>query len=178
MELGNLRQLARLFPTRDDVREMSEWFEAQLPARSWATENRCIIGRGKGKTAMVKTAAQVTDEEMTVYRATARQREERERREQVQRTQCAWTLAQQAAALLKDRFGARRVVLFGSLARRDFFHRRSDIDLAVEGVKSQDFWRAWCALDTLGCEFEIDLVDVETASPALRLEIDQEGVEL
>ena len=127
---------------------------------------------------MVKTAAQVTDKEMAVYRATARQREEQERQAQAQRARRAWTLAQQAAALLKERFHARRVVLFGSLARRDFFHRRSDVDLAVEGIKSQDFWRAWSALDTLGCEFEIDLVDVETASPSLRLEIEREGVEL
>ncbi len=127
---------------------------------------------------MAKTAVQVTDEEMAVYRATARQREDHEHREQAQRVQHAWILAQRAAALLKDRFGARRVILFGSLARRDFFHRRSDIDLAVEGIKSQDFWRAWSALDMLGNEFEIDLVDVETASPSLRLEIEREGVEL
>ena len=127
---------------------------------------------------MVKTAAQVTDKEMAVYRATARQREDQERKAQAQRAQRAWTLAQQAAALLKERFDARRVVLFGSLARRDFFHQRSDVDLAVEGIKSQDFWRAWSVLDTLGCEFEIDLVDVETASSALRLQIEREGVEL
>ncbi|MFB0533355.1 MAG: nucleotidyltransferase family protein [Anaerolineae bacterium] len=127
---------------------------------------------------MVKTAAQVTDKEMAVYRATARQREEQERQAQAQRAQRAWMLVQQAAALLKERFDARRVVLFGSLARSDFFHRRSDVDLAVEGIRSQDFWRAWSALDTLGCEFEIDLVDVETASPSLRLEIEREGVEL
>jgi len=125
---------------------------------------------------MVKTAAQVTDEEMAVYRATARQREEQERQAQAQRAQRAWTLAQQAAALLKEQFDARHVVLFRSLARRDFFHRRSDVDLAVEGIKSQDFWRAWSVLDTLGCEFEIDLVDVETASSALRLQIEREGV--
>jgi predicted nucleotidyltransferase len=127
---------------------------------------------------MVRTAAQVTDEEMAVYRATARQREEQERQAQTQRAQRAWTLAQQAAALLKEQFDARRVVLFGSLARRDFFHRRSDVDLAVEGIRSRDFWRAWSALDTLGCEFEIDLVDIETALPSLRLEIEREGVEL
>ncbi len=127
---------------------------------------------------MVKTAAQVTDEEIAVYRATARQREERERRDQARRAQRARVLAQRAAALLKERFGARRVVLFGSLARRDFFHRRSDVDLAAEGIRSQDFWRAWSVLDTLGCEFEIDLVDVETASPSLRLEIEREGIEL
>lgn len=128
---------------------------------------------------MAKTAAQVTDEEMAVYRAGARRREEQERRQQAQRAhQRAWMLAQRAAVLLKERFGARRVVLFGSLARRDLFHHRSDIDLAVEGIRSQDFWQAWSALDTLGSEFEIDLVDIETASPTLRLEIEREGMRL
>ena len=114
---------------------------------------------------------------MAVYRATARQREEQERQAQAQRARRAWTLAQQAAAPLKDQLDTRRVVLLGSLARRDFFHRRSDVDLAVEGIKSQDFWRAWNALDKLGCEFETNLADVETASPSLRLEIEREGVE-
>lgn len=127
---------------------------------------------------MAKTAAQVTDEEMAVYRAGARRREEQERRQQAQRAQRAWMLAQRAAVLLKERFGARRVVLFGSLARRDLFHHRSDIDLAVEGIRSQDFWQAWSVLDTLGSEFEIDLMDIETASPTLRLEIEREGVRL
>ena len=127
---------------------------------------------------MTKTAIQVTEQEMAVYRATARQRAEQKRQEQTRRAQQAWMLAQRAAALLKNQFGARRVLLFGSLARHDFFHQRSDIDLAVEGIKSRDFWRAWSTLDILGCEFEIDLVDVETASPSLRLEIERAGVEL
>jgi predicted nucleotidyltransferase len=127
---------------------------------------------------MAKTAAQVTEEEMAVYRATAWQREEEDRKERVQRTQRAWRVARQAAGLLREQFDARRVVLFGSLARQDSLHRRSDLDLAVEGIKRQDFWRAWSALDTLGGGFEIDLVDFETASPALRLEIERGGIEL
>jgi len=127
---------------------------------------------------MTKTAAQVTKEEMAVYRATARQREEQERQERLQRTQRALALAQQAAALLKSQFGARQVILFGSLARRGLFHQRSDVDLAVAGIKSQVFWRAWGALDALGHEFEINLVDMETASPALRQEVEREGMEL
>jgi predicted nucleotidyltransferase len=126
---------------------------------------------------MVKTAVQVTGEDMVVYRATARRREEQEHQELERRTQSAWMLAQRAAALLKGRFGAKRVILFGSLARSDFFHRRSDVDLAVEGIKSQDFWRAWSALDALGCEFDIDLVDIGGASPLLRGQI-EEGIEL
>ena len=101
---------------------------------------------------MAKTAIQVTDEEMVVYRATARRREERERRDLTHRAQRAQALARQAAALLRDQFGARRVILFGSLARGDSFHQRSDVDLVVEGIASQDFWRAWSALDTLVSE--------------------------
>lgn len=127
---------------------------------------------------MAKTAAQVTDEEMAVYRTTAQQREEQERQEEIQRRQRALSLAQQAAKILQTDFQAGQVILFGSLARGDFFHRRSDIDLVVAGVKSQDFWRAWSALDKLGGEFEVDLVDIETVSPALRLILEQEGVEL
>lgn len=127
---------------------------------------------------MAKTAAQVTEEEMLAYRATAQQREDQERQEQMLRIQRALSLAQEAAKLLRKDFKARQVILFGSLARRDFFHKRSDIDLVVTGVKSQDFWRAWSALDRLGSEFEIDLIDLETASPRLRSIIKQEGIEL
>lgn len=127
---------------------------------------------------MAKTAAQITNEEMIVYRATARRREDQERQEQTQRRERALSLAREAAQVLRTDFQARQVILFGSLARGDFFHRRSDIDLVVAGVKSQDFWRAWSALDKLGDEFEIDLVDIETASPGLHLVLEQEGVEL
>ncbi len=126
---------------------------------------------------MVKTAAQITEEEMAVYRATARRRAAQARREREQRAQRAWEVARRAAALLKEQFGARRVVLYGSLARRDFFHSRSDIDLAIAGVAPRDFWRAWSALDTIGGSFEIDLIAIEDASPALRLQL-EEGIEL
>jgi predicted nucleotidyltransferase len=127
---------------------------------------------------MAKTAAQVTDQEIAKYRATAQQRQKQEHEQQAHRVQRAWILAQQAAQLLREGFGAKEVILFGSLARSDFFHRRSDIDLAVGGIKSQDFWRAWSVLDQLDREFEIDLVDIHTVSPALKLIIDQEGLAL
>jgi predicted nucleotidyltransferase len=115
---------------------------------------------------------------MAQYRATARRREAEASQDAVARAARARVIASQAATLLKLQFQARRVVLFGSLARADYFHPRSDIDLAVEGISVQNFWRAWCALDTLGNEFEIDLVATESAPPALKFHIDQEGVEL
>jgi predicted nucleotidyltransferase len=127
---------------------------------------------------MARTATQITDEDMVVYRTTARQREAQARQEQEQRAQRARIVAHEAAALLKERFGARDVVLYGSLARQDFFHQRSDIDLAVRGIRSQDFWRAWAALDLLSSEFDFDLVDAEAGSLAFRSQIEQEGIEL
>jgi predicted nucleotidyltransferase len=127
---------------------------------------------------MVKTATHVTENDMALYRATARRREAQERGQQAQRLERAWSVAQQSAKMLKERFGAKRVILFGSLTQTDFFHPRSDIDLAITGVSGRFFWRAWSTLDTLGSEFEIDLIDIETASETLRLEIEQKGIEL
>ena len=127
---------------------------------------------------MAKTAIQVTAEDMVRYRAAARRRAEQERQMHLRRAEQARGVARDAARLLKEKFGARRVILFGSLARDDHFHRRSDIDLAVAGVSPQDFWRAWSALDSLGPEFEIDLIDIETTPAALCRQIEQEGVEI
>lgn len=127
---------------------------------------------------MTKTASQVTAADMARYRATAQERAAQEQQAQLRRADQARGLAGEAAKLLREKFGAGRVILFGSLARGDRFHQRSDLDLAVEGIRPQDFWRAWAALDRLGHEFELDLVDVETASPALRQQIEQEGIEL
>lgn len=127
---------------------------------------------------MARTAVDVTEDDMALYRATARQRDAQEREQQAQRLVRALFVAQQSAQMLKERFGAKRVILFGSLAQANFFHLRSDIDLAIEGVQSRDFWRAWCSLDALAGEFEIDLIDIGTASEWLRLEIAQKGVEL
>ncbi len=128
---------------------------------------------------MPKTALHITDKDLALYRATAQRRAEEARREMAQRFEQAHNVARQAAALLKEKFGAGQVVLFGSVAGDLWFHHRSDIDLAAEGISPQDFWRAWAALDTLDPEFEIDLVALETVSDSLRHHrIAQEGVAL
>ncbi|MFH0725844.1 MAG: nucleotidyltransferase domain-containing protein [Pseudomonadota bacterium] len=45
----------------------------------------------------------------------------------------AWPLVRVAAKILKQKFGARKVVVFGSLLKKDRFSPWSDIDLAVWG---------------------------------------------
>ena len=117
-------------------------------------------------------------EKMAAYRATARKREAGRQEQLAQRREWAWLLARRGAALLKERFGARRVVAFGSLDRDDLFHIRSDVDLAVWGLAAENYYRAVGCLLALDSRIETDLVMVETAPPGLCHAIEQEGVDL
>jgi predicted nucleotidyltransferase len=74
----------------------------------------------------------------------------------------------QAAARALGALGARRVVLFGSVAERRT-HARSDIDLAVEGLDAADYFRAYAAAeDAIAPGPTLDLVRIEEAPPRLR----------
>ena len=82
-----------------------------------------------------------------------------------------------AAARALSSCGATRVVLFGSLASGEP-HEASDVDLAVEGVPVDAYWRAIdVACRALGTD-HVDLVRLEEAEPSLRSRIIEEGVEL
>lgn len=83
--------------------------------------------------------------------------------------------ARKAAKLLKTEFGAKEVILFGSLARRVGFTRWSDIDLASRGIPSDRYLKAMDTVLYLSPEFKIDLIELETCSPAMRQSIDTEG---
>lgn len=84
----------------------------------------------------------------------------------------ALAIAEACAELLKTRFGARRVILFGSLAGQGPWHNGSDIDLAVEGLPSEQFFRAWAALDEVVPRgLMVDLVPLEDTYPEMRARI-------
>ena len=78
-------------------------------------------------------------------------------------------LAKQAAAHLYAH-GARRVWVFGSIARSRRQDERSDIDLAVEGLPRSDYVRRLGEVMAL-TGLPVDLVELETASPQLRQHI-------
>lgn len=122
----------------------------------------------------------VTAEELAAYRATARDRRERAQQELARRRARAQESARQAARLLKEQFGATRVVLFGSLARREeeAFTLWSDVDLAVWGLRPEETFRAVQAVLGLDAEIAINLVDIEVCRPALRAALEDEGREL
>ncbi|MBI5486400.1 MAG: nucleotidyltransferase domain-containing protein [Deltaproteobacteria bacterium] len=89
----------------------------------------------------------------------------------------ARAVAERLAVVLRDRFAARRVILTGSLARGGF-GENSDIDLAVEGVRDDQFFRAGAELERAADGFAVDLVPLESAAPEYRTAAEEEGVVL
>ena len=84
----------------------------------------------------------------------------------------ALALVTRCAHLLQERFGAKRVIPFGSVVGHGTWHSGSDLDLAVEGVAPEHFFRAWSTLrELLPPGLEVDLVDLEHAGEALRARI-------
>jgi predicted nucleotidyltransferase len=74
--------------------------------------------------------------------------------------------------ILRERFGARRVILFGSLTGQSPWHAQSDVDLAVEGLAPSAFFKAYSACrDLLPRGAELDLVALEKVSPEMRARI-------
>jgi len=87
----------------------------------------------------------------------------------------AWREARQVAEQLVQQHGAKRVILFGSLARWRRLRSDSDIDLAVEGMSSENFHRIVGDLRTDGGRM-VDLVRLETVRDSFRKIIAFEGV--
>lgn len=81
-----------------------------------------------------------------------------------------------AATMLRTRYGAKRVILFGSLAHEAWYAADSDVDLAVEGLAGDTVWRAWRAVEEIIGDRAVDLVEVETARESLRGAIERTGV--
>jgi len=81
-----------------------------------------------------------------------------------------------ARDLLLGHHGAAVVRLFGSLARGDVTPE-SDVDLAVAGMPSANYFRALADLMTLFGS-PVDLVRIEEAPPSLRERIAAEGCPL
>ena len=86
--------------------------------------------------------------------------------------------ARELAKMLKRQFGVRKVVIFGSLARMSWFTPGSDVDLAVEGLETREYWRAWKLAEDIIADRPVDFVQIESVSDSLKRAIEQYGVEL
>jgi predicted nucleotidyltransferase len=129
---------------------------------------------------MSKTALDLTPEEWRAYQPAtiSESYSETDKIQLARRRRQAMRLARQAAQLLKERFKAQRVVLFGSLAHEAWFTPWSDIDLAAWGIPPERFYAAVAAVTGSSPEFKIDLVDPDDCRPSLRAAIERDGVEL
>ena len=129
---------------------------------------------------IMPTALELTREEWQPYIAAARRRislpeltpYEQEKRERL------LARAREAAAQLKTRFGVQKVVLLGSLASEEWFSLKSDVDLAVRGLKAVDYWEAWALVEEVIGDRPVDLIEIETARASLQRSIELFGLEL
>ena len=53
------------------------------------------------------------------------------------------------------------------LADTTWFAPDSDVDLAVEGLRSTDFWQAWGVVEEIISDRPVDLIEIETAKETL-----------
>ena len=89
-----------------------------------------------------------------------------------ERQQQARTMAARCAQELYQRFGAKRVIPFGSAVGDGPWHEASDLDLAVAGLSAQALYEAEKYLETiLPAWLEVDLVPLERVYPEVRARI-------
>lgn len=81
-------------------------------------------------------------------------------------------------AALARRYGAQRLVLFGSRARGDNRYN-SDIDLAVYGMSQENEARFWMDCEELPTLLKFDIVHIHDGmNPAFLQNIQKDGVTL
>ena len=81
-------------------------------------------------------------------------------------------------ANLAARYGAQRLVLYGSRARGDF-HARSDVDLAVYGMPEKQRGGFFLEAEDLPTLLKLDIVHIsENMEPAFLQNIEKDGVTL
>lgn len=86
--------------------------------------------------------------------------------------------AKELADILKTKFGATKVVLFGSMLSVNDIRMKSDIDLAVWNISSKDYISALSALMNHSRSFDVDLVRIEEAPSSLKTYVQDKGLVL
>jgi predicted nucleotidyltransferase len=87
--------------------------------------------------------------------------------------------AKGVAKVLKKKYHAREVILFGSLIwRPEFFWRGTDIDLLVKGIDDERYFEILADVSSIAHPFHVDLVPYEKARPLIKKRARKEGVGL
>lgn len=126
-------------------------------------------------------AASVLDfspDKLDQYRHTAVRRQKARASRMKARRGKGWELARKAAKILRERYHAKRVAVFGSLLHESRFTQWSDVDIAAWGIPPDQTFRAIGAVMDLDPSLEINLVDVNTCTSSLLKAIEQEAMDL
>jgi predicted nucleotidyltransferase len=129
---------------------------------------------------MPLTALDLAPDRLKEYRPreAIRRRQAAVSAEVVRRRRRAILTARKAAELLRNEFGAKKVLVFGSLARHGGFTLWSDIDIAATGIPPAHFFEAVGAITGVSAEFKVDLIDLDNCPTSLRKVIEAEGKDL
>ena len=96
-------------------------------------------------------------------------------REKHQRFEKAWHDFDNIVALLIKRYDLKEIYQWGSLLDRKYFSEISDIDIAVEGVKSAEQYFQMIGEAMELTDFPLDLVDIEKVDPIYAESIRKRG---
>ena len=106
-----------------------------------------------------------------------RLRREAHRRKLMEHKRLAREEAERLTGVLVEEFHVRRVLLVGSLAEGKRFHRASDIDLVVDGLQADLFFKAVGRLLRIST-FDVDLKPLDAMKPSVRARFEAKGVVL
>lgn len=88
----------------------------------------------------------------------------------------AWHDAQEIASLIYEEFGATQVSVFGSLTEPLWFMKGSDIDIAVSGLSSDLYDKAFSKIMDFDSAFRIDLINFDTSEGLFRERIKHQAI--
>ena len=103
------------------------------------------------------------------------EKEERRRQLLDQRFAHATAMAARVVEAIKDKFIVDRIWQWGSLLDRTRFSERSDIDIALEGVRSPSEFFAILGLAMELSELPVDLIELERVRPSVAERIRRKG---
>jgi len=86
----------------------------------------------------------------------------------LRRRRRATLTARKAAKLLRSEFGAKKVLVFGSLVKHGRFTLWSDIDIAATGIPPTRFFEAVGVVTGISAEFKLELIDLGGLADRIR----------
>jgi predicted nucleotidyltransferase len=102
---------------------------------------------------------------------------EKRKAEEEKKRDLAIERAREVAKILKERYRAKEVILFGSLIwRPDFLWRGTDIDLLVKGLRNANYFEALADISETSHPFRVDLIPFEKAWPSVKERALREGL--